>query len=71
MKLNPEVRRAIGLAKEYGIHMKYATRPGAPKAEQNYFYKMAASTSARVDWNLLNKKKQNPDQDYMAKESDY
>jgi hypothetical protein len=64
MKLEPEVKAAISLKREYDTLKKYATRPGVSQLESDYYNRMAASTNAHIDWSLLTKKKEKKRDEY-------
>jgi hypothetical protein len=53
MKLSAEEKTALSLNKEYLMLKKYADRPGAEKIESDYYNRMAAATSSKIDWRLL------------------
>jgi hypothetical protein len=74
MRLSQEEKTAISLNKEYLTLKKYADRPGAPKLESDYYYRMANQTSAKIDWRLLkthkkNKEDENYEETFGVKES--
>jgi hypothetical protein len=54
--MSVEERTARSLNKEYEMLKKYATRPDAPKGEQDYYHNMASHVASRIDWNLLKPK---------------
>ena len=56
-KIEPEVRNAISLKKEYDMFMRYARRPGAAKIESDYYHNIAQRVSGQINWRLLEPKK--------------
>jgi hypothetical protein len=55
---NTELREALGLQKEMKMFQRYAGRLGAPKGEVDYYNRMAANTSTKINWRLIEKQNQ-------------
>jgi hypothetical protein len=64
MKIEPEVKAALSLNKEYEMFKRYASRPGVTQLEADYYNKMATSTASHIDWSLLSKKKEKRTEEY-------
>jgi len=62
MKLEPEVREAMGLKKEQEMFLRYASRPGAPKVESDYYHGLAQRTGSKINWKYLDPKRKKRDE---------
>lgn len=69
MRMDPEYREAKGLEKEMKMFQRYATRPGAPKLEANYYANLAQKTGNMINWKALNRKPRKDKEE--RKEYDY
>ena len=56
MRIDPEIKEAIGLEKEMKMFQKAAARPGAPKLEADYYSNLAERTARKINWRALEKR---------------